>query len=216
LGEKTYTYSDEPNSENPEPVKKPGFLKNRYAYLYIIGILLVLIIAAYILLKDKFFGSHMSPQMRQMQQVVSKVRDLEADIQKNQGKIFSLMREYKEETGEELPAMNFLNLSEEEKRILEKRIRNEQDVTKALLSDIIDSNSEISELKAEIEKLEKLLPAPHIVKSGENHFQIAMDFLLNDKKVEKKTALKLVERVLLFDPLVQDFKVWNFYYRGEY
>jgi len=210
------TYSDEPNSEKPEPGSKLRFLKNRFAYLYIVAVLLVLIFAAYILLKDNFFGSDLSPQMRQMQQVVNKVRDLEVDIQKNQGKIFSLMREYKEKTGEELPAMNFLNLSEEERRILENRIRNEQDVTKALLSDIIEKNSEISELKSEIERLEKLLPAPHIVERGENHFQVAMDFLLNEKKVEKKRALDLVERVLLFDPLVPGFKVWNFYFRGEY
>jgi hypothetical protein len=210
------TYGDEANNENPEPGSRLRFLKKRYAYLYIIAFLLVLIIAAYILLKDKFFGSPISPQMRQMQQVVNKVRDLEAVIQQNQGKIFSLMREYKEKTGKELPAMNLLNLSEEEERILANRIRNEQDVTKTLLSDIIENNSEIRELKAEIERLEKLLPAPRIVETGENHFQIAMDFLLNEKKLEKKRALELVERVLLFDPLIPGFKVWNFYFREEY
>ncbi|MCK5056833.1 MAG: hypothetical protein KAT34_09275 [Candidatus Aminicenantes bacterium] len=210
------TYGDEANNENPEPGSRLRFLKKRYTYLYIIAFLLVIIIAAYILLKDKFFGSPISPQMRQMQQVVNKVRNLEAVIQQNQGKIFSLMREYKEKTGKELPAMNLLNLSEEEERILANRIRNEQDVTKTLLSDIIENNSEIRELKVEIERLEKLLPAPRIVERGENHFQIAMDFLLNEKKIEKKRALELVERVLLFDPLIPGFKVWNFYFRGEY
>ncbi|MCI0470149.1 MAG: hypothetical protein L0Y73_00660 [Candidatus Aminicenantes bacterium] len=195
---------------------KMKFIKNKRPLIYFIAALILIVIAGYLLFREKFSGGG-SPQLRQMQDVVNKVRSLETDIQENQDEIFSLMREYKEKTGEELPAGNFLNLTEEEQRILEQKIKEEQDVSiKALLDDILEKNSEIDGLKSEIEKLEKLLPAPHVVQIGENHFQIAMDFLLNEKNIEKEKALELIERSLLFDPLVPGFKVWNFYDGEEY
>jgi hypothetical protein len=42
-----------------------------------------------------------------------------------------------------------------------------------------------------------------------------MDFLTNEKKVEKEKALRLVEKAVLFDPLIPGFRVWNFYSGDE-
>lgn len=194
------------------------FMKRKYVYIYFIVALLVIVIAGYFFFRGKFKSSdYLSSQMRQMQQVVSKVRSLESEIQSNQNEIFSLMKEYKDKTGKELPAVNMLNLTEEEKVILEKKIREEQDVSiKSLLEDILEKNNEINELKERVRELEELLPKPHIVQRGENHYQIAMDFLLKEKGVEKDKALKLIERALLFDPMIAGFKVWNFYSGEEY
>jgi hypothetical protein len=43
-----------------------------------------------------------------------------------------------------------------------------------------------------------------------------MDFLVNDKGIDKSKAMKLVERAALYEPLMPGFKVWNFYENGEY
>jgi hypothetical protein len=55
-----------------------------------------------------------------------------------------------------------------------------------------------------------------MVEKGENHYQIAMNFLLNEKGVDKARAMELVERTALFEPIVPGFKVWNFYAEDEY
>ena len=100
---------------------------------------------------------------------------------------------------------------------MESMIKAEKDVSvKALLREVLEKTSEIKELKINIAKIESQLPAPHIVKKGENHYQVAMDFLVNEKGVEKEQAVELLERTALFDELVEGFKVWNFYDGQEY
>jgi len=61
-----------------------------------------------------------------------------------------------------------------------------------------------------------MLPKPHVVEKGENHYQIAMNYLLNEKGVDKTRAMELVERTALFEPIIPGFKVWNFYAEDEY
>jgi hypothetical protein len=57
---------------------------------------------------------------------------------------------------------------------------------------------------------------PHIVNRGESHYKIAIDYLINQKGIEKDRALELIERAALLEPLLPDFKVWNFYSGDEY
>jgi predicted nuclease with TOPRIM domain len=110
-----------------------------------------------------------------------------------------------------------MNLSPEQKKILEEKIKNEKDVSiKSLLQDILDKNNDIQNLNARLQELEAMLPKPHLVEKGENHYQIAMNFLLNEKGVDKTRAMELVERTALFEPIVPGFKVWNFYAEDEY
>jgi len=61
-----------------------------------------------------------------------------------------------------------------------------------------------------------MLPKPHVVVAGENHFKIAMDFLMNEKGLDKKKAMELVERTALLDTMVPGFKVWNFFTGDAY
>ncbi|NIM17584.1 MAG: hypothetical protein GTO45_36685 [Candidatus Aminicenantes bacterium] len=206
----------------PEPAETTGrndVLKKKMTALSVfVGLLIVaLIVMAYFLIfkgKSRIDGS---AQIRQMQELTQKVQEMEADVKEKEDEIFDLTEEVKEKTGLESLGVNTLDLSDQEREILEKRIKEEKDVSvKSLLEDILEKNEEIRELKAKIAEIEKLLPIPHIVKSGENHYMIAMDFLIYEKKVEKKKAMKLVERTALFDELVPGFKVWNFYTGDEY
>lgn len=196
--------------------KEENTVKRSKIFYTVLGLVLVIVIALVLYLVLKKSDSSSAP-ISQMQQLVNKINNLETEVQDRQNEIFELITDYKEKTGEEILPANLMNLSEEEKRILEKRINEEKDVSlKSLLSEVLDKNKEIAELKDRIKRIEALLPKPHIVKKGQNHYQIAMDFLLNEKGVAKKKAMKLVERTLLFDSLVPGFKVWNFYSGDEY
>jgi cell division protein FtsL len=198
--------------------KNDALKKKMTALSVFIGLLIVaLIVMAYFLLTGGKSRVDSSAQIRQMQELTQKVQDMESDVKEKENEVFDLTEQVKEKTGEESLGINTLNLNDQEKAILEKRIKDEKDVSvKSLLEDILEKNNEIGELKAKIAEIEKLLPIPHVVKSGENHYMIAMDFLINEKKVEQKKAMELVERTALFDEMVPGFKVWNFYTGEEY
>lgn len=184
---------------------------------YVIGALaLVILVLAYFVLKGPA-GPKMSPKMKQMEETVQQIQQLETSIQDKQNEVFNVLNEYKKKTGEELPEVNIMNLSPEQKKVLEDKIKNEKDVSiKSLLQDILDKNSDIQNLNARVQELETLLPKPHVVEKGENHYQVAMNFLLNEKGVDKARAMELVERTALFEPIIPGFKIWNFYAEDEY
>lgn len=201
------------SSQNVEE-KKPTLL-----YLVIGTLLVAIIVMGYFLFftdkgKNKVSGLN---QIRQQQELTQQVQEMESTIKENEDIIFSNAEEYKEKSGEEALGINILNLNEDEKKLLKEKIKNEQDISKkALLKEILEKNNEIQELKAKITEIEALLPKPHIVVKGENHYQIAMDFLINEKGLDKKKAMNLVERTAVYDQLVPGFRVWNFYTGDAY
>jgi hypothetical protein len=190
--------------------------KSKKIYYVISALALVILVLAYFVLKGPA-GPKMSPKMKQMEETVQQIQQLESSIQEKQNEVFNVLNEYKKKTGEELPEVNIMNLSPEQKKVLEEKIKNEKDVSiKSLLQDILDKNSDIQNLSSRVQELETLLPKPHLVEKGENHYQIAMNFLLNEKGVDKTRAMELVERTALFEPIVPGFKIWNFYAEDEY
>ena len=190
-----------------------GKKRTRMLYIFIIS-LTVLVLAIVYFLIPNIFGDRasVSPQIRQMRELTARVGKLETGLKEKENEFSDLLKKYYELTGEKIPALSALGLSAEQQKVLEDKIKNQGDVSiKELLNDILDKNDEISGIKETIKKYEALLPRPHIVIPGENHYQIAMNFLINEKGIEKKKANWLVQRTALFDSLIQDFKVWNFY-----
>lgn len=194
--------------------------KRRTRFLYICIISLTVIVLAFVyffipgMLGDK---ESVSPKIRQMRKLAEKVGRLEIDMKNKEYEFSNLLKKYYERTGENLPALSALGLSEEQQKVLEDKIKNQQDVSiKGLINDILDKNAEISRIKETIKRYEALLPRPHIVIEGETHYQIAMDFLVHDREVPNENALWLVERTAIFEELKPKFKVWNFYSGDEY
>lgn len=221
--EKTTTLepAERPDTQEIPPVKKTKSESRKNMLMYIIiGLLVVvLVVMAYFLFFQGKRGvsSGGAAQIRQMQEMTQEVQQLESDVKEKKDEIFSLVDEYKEKTGEASLGVNALELGENEKKILEERITQEKDVSvKSLLQEILEKNNEIQELNAKIAEIEALLPKPYIVVKGDNHYKVAMDFLVNEKGVEKERAMELVERTALFDELVPGFKVWNFYTGDDY
>jgi len=190
--------------------------KSKKVYFIIGALLLVILVLAFFVFKGKK-GPETSPKMKQMEETVQQIQKLEAGIQEKQNEVFTVLSEYKKKTGQDLPEINIMNLSPEQKKVLEDKIKNEKDVSiKSLLQDILDKNNDIQNLNARLQELEAMLPKPHVVEKGENHYQIAMNYLLNEKGIDKTRAMELVERTALFEPIIPGFKVWNFYAEDEY
>ncbi|MEI6613851.1 MAG: hypothetical protein WCL37_03060 [Chrysiogenales bacterium] len=190
--------------------------KSKKIYFVITALAIVILVLAYFVFKGSA-GPKVSTKMKQMQETVQQIQKLETGIQEKQNEVFTVLSDYKKKTGKDLPEINIMNLSPEQKKVLEDKIKNEKDVSiKSLLQDILDKNNDIQNLNARLQELEAILPKPHVVEKGENHYQIAMNFLLNEKGIEKTRAMELVERTALFEPIIPGFKVWNFYAEDEY
>lgn len=184
--------------------------------LAVIGLVALFLVMYFVFFSGKS-RDEATAKIRQMQNLTRKIGKLEKDVKGKQDEILKLMESYKEETGKTFEGINFMNLNKREKALLQHKIQTEQKTSiKSLLNDILDRNDEINKLKERIIKIEALLPRPHVVTKGENHFQIAMDFLINSKGIDKKKAMKIVEKTGLAEELVTGFKVWNFYMDGEY
>lgn len=209
--DETVRIEPELNSPNTPP---------KSVYIMIAMLIVAILVMAYFLFfgeRKADSGDNLNPKVKQMQEMVGKIRTLEQEINTKQNEVFSLLGQYKEKTGQDFPHANMLDLTEEQRKVLEEKIKSESDVSiKSLLSDILDKNQEIDELKTRISEVEALLPRPSIVQQGENHYSIAMNFLMSEKGLDKEKAMELIERSALFDTLMPGFKVWNFYSGEDY
>jgi hypothetical protein len=192
--------------------------KPKSMVLVIVALVVTLGLMGYFLFFTGEGNSNNSAQIRQMQELTQQVQGMEADVKSKESEIFRLVTEYRQKSGNNEPlGFNPTDLSQEVQELLKQRIKEEKDISvKALLEDILAKKDEIQELKEKIAAIENLLPAPHIVAKGENHYQIALDFLVNEKGVEKEKAVELLNQTALFDELMEGFKVWNFYTGDEY
>jgi len=154
-----------------------------------------------------------------VEQVKKELNGLDIIIQKKENEILKLIAQYEAQTGKKFPIaeiFNIGNLGKKEREVLEEYIRTARDISiKTLLQELVKKDDEIRELQ-ETQKTLNEQHKPHVVKGGENHHQIALDYLLFDRGLDKKEAKKLLDKALLFDPLTPGFKVWNFYDGKEY
>jgi len=114
------------------------------------------------------------------------------------------------------PNAETMQLSEDQKKALEERIKAEKDSSyKALLQEVIDKDKEIQNLNEKIAKLKSILPRPDVAREGENHYAMAMRFL-KKKGVREEEAKRLVSRVNIMEKLAPGFEVYHFYSNGVY
>ncbi len=148
------------------------------------------------------------------QDTVMQIQQLEKEVRAKRQHIFKLISDYRKKTGKSVDDLNLMDLSEREKQLFKERITGEKSMsTKALLAEILDQSDHVRKLKSVITDLEQSCPAPVLVKAGENHFQIALDYLVRHENLEKKKAIRLVKKAVLLDHLTPGFKVWNLFDR---
>ena len=77
-------------------------------------------------------------------------------------------------------------------------------------------DQEIKDLRGEIDLLREQLPKPVVVQSGDNHFDLSMSFLMDQKGLSAEEAQRLTERSNLLEYLLPGFEVWLFYDGGVF
>jgi hypothetical protein len=109
-----------------------------------------------------------------------------------------------------------MQLSDDQRKLLEARVRKEQGTnTQALLQTILDRDKEIKGLNDRLAKVSSDLPKPWIAKGTDNHFAMAMRFL-RSKGVSQGEAQRLISRVNLMEELQPGYQVYHFYNNGTY
>lgn len=192
--------------------------KSKSAVWWMVGTIVCLLVIGFFLLTDEPSDRVKSDEVNQMQEKTMAMQGLEADVKKKESEMKVLANQYQQKTGTPAPIeLKTLDLGPEEKKLLEQAIGNEKDVsTRSLLQEILHKRDEISVLKTKIVDIERQLPSPHIAKKGENHYQVALAFLVNEKGLTHAQAKDMLARTTLFEELAEGFKVWNFYNGYEY
>jgi hypothetical protein len=114
------------------------------------------------------------------------------------------------------PNAETLQLTDEQKKALEERIKAEKNSSyQALLQEVLDKDKEIKGLNEKISKLRAVLPKPDVAKANDSHYGLAMKFL-KKKGVPEDKAKELISRVLIMDKMAPGFEVYHFYNNGVY
>ncbi len=114
------------------------------------------------------------------------------------------------------PNAETLQLTDDQKKALEERIKNEKNSSyQALLQEVLDKDKDIKEMNTKLAKLRADLPKPDLAKPNDSHYGMAMRFL-KKKGVPEAEAKKLVSRVTILEKLAPGFEVYHFYANGTY
>jgi len=114
------------------------------------------------------------------------------------------------------PSAETLQLTDDQKKALEERIKNEKNSSyQALLQEVLDKDKEIKEINTKLAKLRAELPKPDVAKLNDSHYGLAMKFL-KKKGVPEAEAKQLVSRVAILEKLAPGFEVYHFYVNGSY
>ena len=114
------------------------------------------------------------------------------------------------------PGTETLQLTDEQKKALEERIKNEKNSSyQALLQEVLDKDKEIKGLNGKLAKLKAELPKPDIARFGDSHYGMAIRFLRR-KGLSDAEAKKLVSRVNIMEKIAPGFEVYHFYANGTY
>ncbi|PIO47707.1 MAG: hypothetical protein CMR00_08855 [[Chlorobium] sp. 445] len=146
------------------------------------------------------------------------INERQQDILRQSDELNKLIREVnKKFPDKKITLDTALGFTKEQEELLLTMIQQEKDVsTKGLLQKVIDTEKQIEDLQKKIKEITDKLPAPHVVKKGETHRQIAMEYLMNVHKLDEKKAKELVDRVALIDAMEVGYNVWLYYNDGVF
>ena len=97
---------------------------------------------------------------------------------------------------------------------IKKRIVMEKDITyEGLIDEIEALNDKITERQLLIDRLESLrgFTEPNVVQSGDTHFELALQFLVEKHNLTPERASEITRPVALWDDLIEGFYVFFLY-----
>jgi len=114
------------------------------------------------------------------------------------------------------PNPTSIQLTAEQRTLLEARVKDEKDnSTAALLQEILNRDKAISELTTKVARLQSQLPRPQIATEKDNHFAMAVRFLRGRGLTEDK-AKALAARANIVEELQPGWQVYHQYVGGTY
>jgi chromosome segregation ATPase len=116
----------------------------------------------------------------------------------------------------EFSELFYSDLAPEQRSILDELLAEEKRPSyKNLLTRIIEDRDRIKQMTDRIQYLEQRLPDNFvIVKAGQTHYDLAMEYLANEG-VDAAKSRQLVDEMGLQEDLVPGFKVWFNYFKEE-
>lgn len=179
-------------------------MKNQPLYLLMLFLLLV--------------GCQEKSNFEDFVRAEQQINERQQDILRQSDELNKLIREVnKKFPDKKITLDTALGFTKEQEELLLTMIQQEKDVsTKGLLQKVIDTEKQIEDLQKKIKEITDKLPAPHVVKKGETHRQIAMEYLMNVHKLDEKKAKELVDRVALIDAMEVGYNVWLYYNDGVF
>ncbi len=106
-------------------------------------------------------------------------------------------------------------LSDAQVTMLRERMDQEHDEAAiAMLEHALDLSDEIVEECSDLRDLAHNLPDPHVVRPGETHYGLCLNFLQKQHGLSRAQADSIIDRVALTSDLVEGFNVWLLYSDG--
>ncbi|MBR9974683.1 MAG: hypothetical protein KFF77_03810 [Bacteroidetes bacterium] len=159
--------------------------------------------------------------VEEFQHMAREVEEQSTSIAARQGDMRALLQSY----NQTVPPAHRMQLSidpeagipDEERTLLKARIDEESDAScRGLLEQLLVIQEEIDESHARLHELTDRLPAPHRVRSGENHYTLCMDYLSQQQGLPQAQADSLVARVALNSDILEGFHVWFYFHDGVF
>lgn len=140
-----------------------------------------------------------------------------AEAEKAEGKAQSATKAQSEAMAKAgLPASPNVQLTEGQRALLEKRVKEEKDNgVAALLQEILDRDKQIGELTARVAKLRADLPKPQVAGEKDNHFAMAVRYL-KARGLSEDKAKELAARANLMEELQPGWQVYHQCVEGVY
>jgi hypothetical protein len=129
------------------------------------------------------------------------------EIKSKQEGIAGVIKTYQAKGGQ-LPPDLSTDLTIEQREILSEKIENEKRSQANLLRRVLETDTEISDLKFNILKLQSQLPHFVTAKEGDRHDRIMMDYLVGEMRLSANQAWDFVYQADLQQPLLAGFNVW--------
>lgn len=101
--------------------------------------------------------------------------------------------------------------------LLAARVEEESDPScRGLLERITELQESVDDHIDRLQEITDRLPAPHRVRSGENHYTLSMRYLTREHGLARDVADSLVARVALTGDIIEGFHVWFYYQDGMF
>jgi len=163
-------------------------------------------------------GDQAPESLADLQVRVNELNNMNTNLDQQRNDLFKLIRDFNNTRPEneqfDITAMDTL-MGAPERTLLKAMFADEKDISySGLLKTIVEKNEAIAELKDQITDLSNQLPRPYLVRRGDTHYEIILDYLITEKGMSKSDANKTATRTALIDDILPGNQVWLMYKDG--